>query len=196
MAQRPTYFRGRAAFRTWLKKHHERRTELFVGFYKKKSGTIGITYQEALDEALCFGWIDGVVNSVDADSYMHRFTPRKAKSHWSLTNVRRFAELDAAGEVSPSGRAAFERRTVERTGKASYEQPHAEFTRAQAKTLRANAKAWAFYETQPPSYKRVTKFWVTSAKQDATRERRLEVLITCCAKGERIPQFISPVGKH
>ncbi len=192
---KPIYFRGQPAFRQWLEKNHDKHNELFVGFYKKNSGKVGITYQEALDEALCFGWIDGVVKSLDAVSYMHRFTPRKSTSHWSNVNVRRFGELDAAKQVAPAGRAAFERRTADRTGKASYEQPLAELTSSQMKRLRANAKARVYYERQAPSYQRVTKFWVTSAKQEATRERRLDLLIKCCAKGERIPQFISPVGK-
>jgi uncharacterized protein YdeI (YjbR/CyaY-like superfamily) len=193
---KPIYFRGQAAFRKWLEKNHDKKNELFIGFYKKNSGKVGITYQEALDEALCFGWIDGIVKSVDAESYMHRFTPRKSTSHWSNVNVRRFGELDAAKQMAPPGRAAFARRTAERTGKAAFEQPPAELTPAHIRKLKANAKAWTFYEGQPPSYQRVTKFWVTSAKQEATRERRLELLITCCAKGERIPQFISPVGKR
>ena len=191
----PIYFRGQAEFRKWLEKHHDKKSELFIGFYKKNSGKAGITYQEALDEALCFGWIDGVVKSVDADSYLHRFTPRKATSHWSNVNVRRFGELHAAKQAAPPGHAAFERRTPERTGKAAYEQPPTELTGAQMKKLKANANAWAYYDSEAPSYKRVTKFWVTSAKQEATRERRLELLIKCSASGERIPQYISPVGK-
>jgi uncharacterized protein YdeI (YjbR/CyaY-like superfamily) len=193
---RPIYFRGQAEFRQWLEKNHDKKDELFIGFYKKNSGKAGITYQEALDEALCFGWIDGVVKSVDADSYMHRFTPRKATSHWSNVNVRRFGELHAAKQAAPPGQAAFERRTPERTGKAAYEQPPAELTSAQMRKFKVNAKAWAFYEGQPASYKRVTKFWVTAAKQEATRERRLALLIKCSARGERIPQYISPVGKR
>src|SRR5207244_2932556 len=115
---------------------HDRASELFIGFYKKNSAKVGITYQEALDEGLCFGWIDGIVRSVDADSYMHRFTPRKATSHWSNVNVRRFAELEAAGQVAPAGRAAFERRTPERTGQMSFEQPLAELTAAQTTKLK------------------------------------------------------------
>jgi uncharacterized protein YdeI (YjbR/CyaY-like superfamily) len=192
---KPIYFRRQAAFRKWLEKNHATKSELFIGFYKKNSGKVGITYQEALDEGLCFGWIDGVVRSVDAESYMHRFTPRQLNSHWSLVNVRRFGELDRASQIAPGGRAAFERRTPERTGKAAYEQPLAELTAAQTKKLKANAKAWAYYDSQTPSYKRVTKHWVTRAQQEATRERRLDLLIKCSAKGERIPQVISPVGQ-
>jgi uncharacterized protein YdeI (YjbR/CyaY-like superfamily) len=191
----PTYFRTQAAFRAWLTKHHAKKTEFWVGFYKMSSGKGGITYEQALDEALCFGWIDGVVKSVDAESYMHRFTPRKATSHWSFANVKRFAELDVAGLVAPAGRAAHGRRTPERTGKAAYEQPEAEFTAGQLKQIKANRKAWAFYSNQPPGYQRVVKHWVTRAKQEATRERRLALLIACSAKGERIPQYLSPPGK-
>jgi len=108
---KPIYFRGQAEFRKWLEKHHDTKTEQFIGFYKKSSGKTGITYQEALDVALCFGWIDGVVRSIDADSYMHRFTPRKPASHWSNVNVRRFGELAAAKQVAAAGHAAFARRT-------------------------------------------------------------------------------------
>jgi uncharacterized protein YdeI (YjbR/CyaY-like superfamily) len=194
-AVKPIYFRNQAAFRAWLEKNHDRKTELFIGFYKKGSSKKGITYQEALDEALCFGWIDGVVRSVDADSYMHRFTPRTARSHWSNVNVRRFAELDSSRQIAPPGRAAFARRTEERTGKASYEQPPVELTAAALKKLKSNAKAWTYYEKQAPRYQRVTKFWVMQAKQQTTRDRRLALLIECSEKGVRIPQFISPVGK-
>src|SRR3954468_20595305 len=119
---KPIYFRSQAHFREWLEKHHATKTEQWIGFYKVKSKKKGITYEEALDEALCYGWIDGIVKSVDADSYMHRFTPRKSTSHWSNVNVKRYGELERAGLVRAPGRAAWERRTDERTGKASYEQ--------------------------------------------------------------------------
>ena len=135
---KPIYFRTQAAFREWLEKHHATKSEQWIGFFKVKSKKKGITYEEALDEALCFGWIDGVVKSVDADSYMHRFTPRKPTSHWSNVNVKRYAELKAAGVTRPAGEAAHERRTPERTGKASYEQAPAELTPAQLKKFKAN----------------------------------------------------------
>lgn len=192
---KPKFFRTPAEFRVWLEKHHATENELWVGYYKKASGKGGMVYKEALDAALCFGWIDGVVKSVDAERYMQRYTPRKPTSHWSNVNVRRFGELDAAGLVSPAGRAAFERKTPERTGKASYEQPEAEFTRSQLRKLKANAKAWEFFQSQPPSYRKVVKHFVTRAKQESTRDRRLDLVIKHSAKGERIPQFISPVGK-
>jgi uncharacterized protein YdeI (YjbR/CyaY-like superfamily) len=194
-APKPKFFRTAADFRAWLEKSHASEAELWVGYYKKTSGKGGMVYREALDEALCFGWIDGIVKSIDGERYMQRYTPRKRSSHWSNVNVRRFGELHAEGRMAAPGRAAFGRRTPERTGKASYEQPLAALSPAQLKKLKANAKAWAFYNSQPPGYQRVVNHFVTRAKQEATRERRLELLIKCSAKGERIPQFISPPGK-
>ena len=191
----PTFFKTPAAFRAWLKKHHAKHDELWIGYYKKTSGKGGVIYKQALDEALCFGWIDGIVKSLDSERYMQRYTPRKKDSHWSLVNVRRFAELEAEGRIEPPGRAAFERKTAERTGKASFESPLVEFTPAQKKALQASAKASAFFEQQPPGYKRVVKHWVGAAKREETRERRMRLFLAHSAKGERIPQFISPVGK-
>ena len=194
-APRPTFFRAPALFRAWLSKNHDKKTELWVGFYKKASGKGGMTYKEAVDESLCFGWIDGILKSIDGDSFKQRYTPRKKDSHWSLVNVRRFAELDVEGRIAPPGRAAFERKTAARTGKASYESAPSEFTAAQTKQLKANTKAWQFLESMSPSYNRAVRHWVTTAKQEATKERRLALLIECSVKGERIPQFISPQGK-
>jgi uncharacterized protein YdeI (YjbR/CyaY-like superfamily) len=187
----PVFFETPAAFRAWLKKHHARETELWMGYWKKVSGKPGLTYKVALDEALCWGWIDGIVKSIDGHSYMQRWTPRKKDSHWSLVNVRRFGELEAEGRVAPPGRAAFERRTPERTGRASFESPPQEFTPEQERKLKANRKAWQFFESTPAGYKRTVKFWVTQAKQAETRERRLDRLIEYSAKGERLPQFTS-----
>jgi uncharacterized protein YdeI (YjbR/CyaY-like superfamily) len=192
---KPRHFRTQADFREWLEKHHASKTEEWIGFYKATSKKKGITYQEAIDEALCFGWIDGIVKSVDADSYMHRFTPRKATSHWSNINVRRYAELKAAGLIRPAGEAAYARRTDERTGKASYERVVPDLTAAQLKQIKANRKAWEFFQKQPPGYQKVCRHYVTSAKQEATRERRLQNLIACSAEGRRLDQFISPPGK-
>lgn len=193
---KPTFFRTPAAFNAWLGKHHQRKTEFWVGYYKKASGKGGMTYKEALDEAMCFGWIDGVVQSVDADSYKQRWTPRKKDSHWSLVNVRRYAELDAAGRVQPPGRAAYARRTDARTGKASFEQPLAAFSPAQLGKLKADKTGWAFFEAQPFGYTRAVKHWVTTARQEATRDRRLAQLLECNAEGERIPRFTSSPPKR
>jgi uncharacterized protein YdeI (YjbR/CyaY-like superfamily) len=194
MALAPTFFRSPGSFRRWLKKNHANETELWIGYYKKASGKGGMVYKEALDQALCFGWIDGVVRSIDAECYMQRFTPRKKDSHWSNVNVRRFSELDAAGLIEPAGRAAYNRRTPERTGKASIESPPAEFTRTQTRSLKSNPRAWAYWYAQPPGYKRLVKHWVTTAKREATRERRLQLLVECCAKGRRIPPFGPPLA--
>ena len=190
-AAAPTFFRTANDFRRWLERNHEDKAELWIGYYKKAAGKAGMVYKEALDQALCFGWIDGVVRSIDEQSYMQRFTPRTKRSHWSNVNVRRFGELEAAGLVQPAGRAAFNRRTPERTGKASFESPPAELTAAQTKLLKANRKAWTYWIAQPPGYRRTVKHWVTTAKQEATRQRRLNLLIECCAEGRRIPQFTS-----
>jgi len=190
-AAAPTFFRTPAAFRDWLEKNHAKEVELWIGYYKKASGKGGMVYKEALDQALCFGWIDGVVRSIDEHSYMQRFTPRTKTSHWSNVNVRRFGELETAGLIHPAGRAAYDRRTPERTGKASFESPLAELSAAQTKLLKANAKAWKFWNLQPPGYQRTVKHWVTTAKQETTRLRRLNLLIECCADGRRIPQLTS-----
>lgn len=192
---RPRFFKTPAAFRAWLAKNHAKETELWIGYYKKASGKGGMVYKEALDEALCFGWIDGVVKSIDGETYMQRWTPRKKDSHWSLVNIRRFAELEAEGRMAPSGREAYARKTAKRTARASYEMPEQEFTSAQLRQLKANRKAWAHFESMTPSYKRTVKHWVTTAKREETRQSRLDRLIELGAKGERLPQFISPPGK-
>ena len=185
----PVFFRTPAIFRKWLKKNHATATELWIGYHKKSSGKGGMFYKEALDEALCFGWIDGVVKSIDTESYMQRFTPRKQNSHWSNANVRRCAELEAAGLIEPAGRAAYGRRTPERTGKASFESAPVELRPSQLRRLKANPGVWKYWSAQPPGYQRTVKHWLASAKQDATRERRLNLLIDCCAEGRRLPQF-------
>ena len=193
---KPRHFKTPAAFASWLARNHASKTELWIGFHKKASGRGGMVYKQALDEALCWGWIDGLVKSIDADSYMQRFTPRKKDSHWSLVNVRRFGELDAAGRIHPAGRAAFGRRTAERTGKASFETPEKELTPAMTRQFRANKKAWEFWEEQPRGYRRLIKHWVTTAKQEETRARRLARLIEYCGKRERIPPFAPPPARR
>lgn len=192
---KPRFFRTAAEFREWLRKRGQSETELWMGYYKKATGKGGLTYRDALDEALCFGWIDGIVKSIDDESYMQRWTPRKKQSHWSLVNIRRMGALDAAGRLDPTGREAFARRDPEKSARASYEQPERYFSPAQLKQLKSNRKAWEHFAAQPPGYQRTVKHWVTSAKQEATRERRLAKLIACGARGERIPGFISPVAK-
>jgi uncharacterized protein YdeI (YjbR/CyaY-like superfamily) len=181
------HFESQQAFRKWLEKNHDKVTELFVGFYKKDSGRTGMSYKEAVDQALCFGWIDGVKHRVDEESYSLRFTPRKKKSYWSAVNTKRFAELHAQGLVAPSGQAAFDARDPSETQRYSFEREKAEvFAPELEAKFRAKKKAWKFFEAQPPGYRRLNTFRVMSAKQEATRVKRLEKLIEASAAGKRL----------
>ena len=185
----PTYFSAAAEFRRWLRTHHADTEELIVGFSKKGSGEGGLTYKEAVDEALCVGWIDGVRRRVDDRRYSIRFSPRKPKSIWSLVNIARVAELTSEGRMRPAGVAAFERRDASRSGVYSFEQENVALTPTQRKAFRANPDAWDFFQGQAPWYRRVATWWVISAKREATRERRLAALIGHSANGETLPQL-------
>ncbi len=189
----PRFFARPADLRAWLEEHHETKRELWVGFYRKGSGRPSITWPEAVDEALCFGWIDGIRKRIDEDAYVIRFTPRKRSSRWSTVNVARVRVLARGGRMRPAGRAAFEARAEARTGVYSYEQRHrARLDRAAGREFRANAGAWTFFEAQPPGYRRIVVWWVVSAAKEETRRRRLATLIEHSAKGERIPLLGSP----
>lgn len=193
MAQRkgaaPKFFRTPADFRRWLEKNHADVAELWVGFHKKGSGKPSITWPESVDEALSFGWIDGVRRSIDETSYEIRFTPRRSTSIWSAVNTRRAKELIAEGRMAEAGIRAFEKRSDERSGVYSFEQrKEAKFDPALETRFRARAKAWRFFEAQPPGYRRLAAFWVMSAKKEETRLRRLAELIARSANGERLPQ--------
>jgi uncharacterized protein YdeI (YjbR/CyaY-like superfamily) len=182
-------------FRAWLAEHHETETELLVGFYKKGTGRPSITWPESVDQALCFGWIDGVRRRLDEASYSIRFTPRKARSTWSAVNVKRMEELVEQGLAAPAGVAAFERRAEDRTAIYAYEQRRAaRLDPDQQRRLRANERAWAFFEAQPPSYQRTATHWVTSAKKPETRERRLAQLIEHSEAQRTIPRLTRPTG--
>jgi uncharacterized protein YdeI (YjbR/CyaY-like superfamily) len=180
------YFRTAAEFRRWLAAHHAGEKELLVGFYKKASGIAGITYQEAVDEALCYGWIDGIKKRVDEARYTHRFSPRKADSIWSLVNARRLEELIAAKRVATPGLEAWQRRDPKKTGVYSFENRPKTFEPALERTFKAEKAAWAFFCAQPPGYRRLMTFYVMSAKQPETRARRLAALIKTSAEGKRI----------
>ena len=182
----PTFFKTPAAFRTWLEKHHQKATELLVGFYKKDSGKPSITWPESVDQALCFGWIDGVRRRIDDVSYSIRFTPRKQSSNWSAINIARVAELTKLGLMQPAGLAAFERRSEEKSRIYSYENAVRTLDPAAEKTFRANRKAWKYFNEQAPSYRRVAVYWVLSAKREETRARRLTTLIEDSADGRRL----------
>ncbi len=183
---KPRYFRSQTDFRRWLAANHASARELLVGFYKKASGKGGIGYKEAVDEALCFGWIDGIKKRVDEQRYTHRFTPRKAGSTWSLINANRVKELIAARRMARPGLDAFERRDPKKTGIYSFEQRPAAFDPALERQFKRHTAAWTFFRAQPPGYQRLMTFFVMSAKQPATRERRLAVLVKSSAEGKRI----------
>jgi uncharacterized protein YdeI (YjbR/CyaY-like superfamily) len=183
---KPTFFRSPADFRAWLDRHHASEQELWVGFYKVKSGKGGMVYREALDEALCYGWIDGLVRRVDDVSYMQRFTPRKKDSTWSTVNMRRVKELTAEGRMHPAGLAAFERRDPRKTGRYSFEQGQVVLAPGFTRRLRAHRAAHAYFEAQPPGYRRLATWWVMSAKKEETRARRFATLLEDCAAGRRI----------
>lgn len=183
----PIYFDSPAAFRRWLKTHHAKATEVLVGFWKKETGEPSLSWSESVDEALCFGWIDGVRRSVDSRRYTIRFTPRRPGSNWSAINVAKMARLEQEGRLHPAGRKAFEARTAQRTQVYSYEQrAEARLTAEQSKAFRANTKAWAWFQEQAASYRQSAVYWVSTAKQEATRERRFASLVRDSAKGLRV----------
>lgn len=191
---KPSFFSTPEKFRAWLAKNHDTVTEIYVGFYRKNSGKGGITYLEAVDEALCFGWIDGVRLRLDEVSYLNRFSPRRAGSYWSSVNIAKAKGLQAAGRMMPPGLAVFERRDEARAARYSFEAKAAAFDAASVKKFRANRKAWAYFKAKAPGYQRTTTFWVMSAKQQATRDRRLAALIEHSAEGRPIP-LLTPVPR-
>lgn len=188
----PKYFSKPAELRKWLERHHATEPELWVGFHKKHTGVPSLTWPESVDEALCFGWIDGIRKSVDEDRYVIRFTPRKPKSNWSNVNIKRVAELTKLGRMTPAGLKAFEERDRKRD--YSYEETRSRsFTPEQEKAFRANRKAWKFFEEQPPGYRKTLIYWVTSAKKEATQTSRLQKLIDACAAGRRMGDSFTAV---
>src|ERR1044072_1714575 len=182
----PKFFNSPEKFREWLERNHDSATELMIGFHKKSSGKKSLTYAEALDEALCFGWIDGVRKSLNETSYMQRFTPRKPRSIWSNINVKHVERLRKEGRMQRAGIEAYERRSPERTGIYSFENRPRELSPEFEKTFRQNKAAWKFFQEQPPGYKRLMVFRTMSAKKEETRLRRLKQLIESSEKGERM----------
>lgn len=182
----PTFFKTPGDLRRWLERNHASATELWIGMYRKASGKGGVTYKEALDEALCIGWIDGVRKRLDEESFVQRFTPRRPDSYWSAVNIKRAQELIEAGRMHATGLAAFERRDSLKAEKYSFERQNAKLDPGMEKRFRANPRAWAFFESQPPGYRRLIAHWVTSAKKEETRQRRLETLIKESAARRRV----------
>ncbi len=182
----PRSFKTPAAFRAWLTRHHGTEKALVLRLFKKHAATQGMTYPQALEEALCFGWIDGVVAALDDVTYAHRFTPRKPKSIWSNVNVAKAEALIAAGRMTPAGMAVYAARDPARTGIYSFEKEAALLAPAYRKQFRAARAAWAWFESQPPGYKRLMIHRVMSAKREETRLRRLGQLIAASAKRIRL----------
>lgn len=188
MTMQPLFFETAEKFRAWLEKHHDRATELLVGFHKKGSGKPSMTWPESVDQALSFGWIDGIRRRIDDDSYTIRFSPRRQTSIWSAVNIRRAKELIELGLMRPAGLRAFERRREEKSRLYSYEH-EPKLQRDAEKRFRANRKAWAYFSAQPPGYRRVAIHFVASARKEETRARRLARLIDDSAHGRRLAEY-------
>jgi uncharacterized protein YdeI (YjbR/CyaY-like superfamily) len=187
------YFASPAELRAWFEANHETAPELWVGFWKKETGRPSPTWSEAVDEALCFGWIDGIRKRVDGESYTNRFTPRRKGSTWSAVNVKKVEALVGQGRVRPAGLKAFEARDPASTNLYSFEREHAALAPEQEAELRANPAAWAYWQSRPPSYRKAASHWVISAKQSETRARRLATLVADCAAGRTIGPLTRPV---
>jgi len=187
---KPRFFASPDEWRAWLEKHHADSDELWVGFYKRDSGRPSITWPESVDGALCFGWIDGIRKSLDPQSYMIRFTPRKARSTWSAINIKRVRELEKSGLMHAAGLAAFDKRDGDRSAIYAYEQRKAaKLPREFEKQFRENKDAWSFFHSQPPWYQRTSTYWVISAKKEETQLKRLAILINCSARKRNIPSL-------
>ena len=185
----PILFETAASLRKWFIKNHLKEKELIVGFYKVGSGKASVTWSEAVDQALCFGWIDGIRRSIDEESYSNRFTPRKPASNWSAINIRKVEELKKKGLMSEEGLAAFDKRTESRSAIYSYEKEPEKLEREFKKRFKANKKAWAFFQSTAPSYQKACINWVVGARQEATRLSHLEELIRDSEAGQKIKQF-------
>lgn len=180
------FFETPADFRKWLEENHRTETELLVGYYKVATKKPSMNWSESVDEALCFGWIDGVRRSIDDDSYCIRFTPRNPKSNWSAVNIKKVEEMIRLDKMTPAGLAAFEKRKEDRSVIYSYENPPEKLNSEMEAHFRNNKAAWDFFEKQPPSYRKPRLLWVMSAKQAATQFIRLDKLIAACAEGKRL----------
>ncbi|MEO9871741.1 YdeI/OmpD-associated family protein [Ekhidna sp.] len=183
-----TFFPEPNDFRKWLMENHEKKTELWVGYYKKATGKPSVTWPDTVDQALCFGWIDGIRRKLDDEAYQVRFTPRKPNSHWSHVNIRKIKELKKEKLLMPAGIAAYQKRKPENSGNASFEQKNVKLSKAYESQLKANKKAWNFfYEKLAPSYRKQSIWWVMSAKREETREKRLNILIKCSSQEDKVP---------
>ena len=187
----PTFFPTSSEWRQWLVQHHRTAPELWVGFYKKDAGRTTITWPESVDEALCFGWIDGLRKRVDELSYTIRFSPRRPGSIWSRVNINRAEILLAQGRMLPVGREAFAARQENKSGIYSYEQRTPDLEDPYRRVLQQTSAAWEFFAAQPASYRKAISWWIVSAKREETRLKRLAQLTDCSARGERVPAFLT-----
>ena len=182
----PRFFKNPEAFRKWLAANHDKSTELWVGYYKKETGKPTITWPESVEEALCYGWIDGIRKKFDEQSYMIRFTPRKPTSAWSTINMRNVDRLIKEERMQPAGMKAWEKRKEYRSGIYAYEQRSAELVEPYSSKFARHKKAWNFFQEQPPGYRKIMNWYIVSAKQEKTRLARLEILIAASAEGKRL----------
>ena len=186
-SEAPLFFESPDAFRAWLAENHDRLDVQWVGFYKKATGLPSITWPESVDQALCFGWIDGLRKSIDDRSYKIRFTPRRTGSHWSAKNLARMTELLDEGLVHSAGKDVYEARDPRKEARTSYEQGSVDLPDEYLARIRSNERAWAYFQAAAPSYRKQTTWWIVSAKREATRDRRLETLIESSEAGVVIP---------
>jgi uncharacterized protein YdeI (YjbR/CyaY-like superfamily) len=192
MSEDAVFFASPEEFRAWLEAHHATASEFWLGYYKKATGRPSLTWVQAVEEALCFGWIDGKLQRIDEHSHRQRFTPRRTGSNWSAVNIAKVAELRAQGRMTPAGEAAFAARRENRSAVYSYERRHeATFDAEQETAFRGNGGAWAWFGEQSQSYRTLATFWVVSAKRPDTRARRLATLIECSAEGRKVPALAS-----
>ena len=185
----PLFFPTPQDLRAWFLKNASSENELWVGYYHKKSGIPSITWSESVDEALCFGWIDGIRYNVGENSYKIRFTPRSPKSHWSAVNLKKMEELINSGKMTSVGMEVFEKRDKERQKLASYEQQVVKFSKQYLVGFKANKSAWTYFRKLAPSYKKASIHWVMSAKREETRQNRLKIFINSCAEQRKIPML-------
>jgi uncharacterized protein YdeI (YjbR/CyaY-like superfamily) len=186
------FFVDRAEFRAWLERHHDTATEVWVGFFRKGTRRTTLDYPASVEEALCFGWIDGVRKKIDEDSYTNRFTPRRPGSNWSEVNIRRVHELTARGRMAPAGLREFEARKATPAGYSFEQRGTMEFDAVMETRFRANPAAWDWWTAAPPGYRKFAIWWVLSAKREATRARRLETLIADSAAGRKVGPMRRP----
>jgi amphi-Trp domain-containing protein len=192
----PIFFEDAAALRGWFEANHDKAPELWLGLRKKGSGLTSVSYKEAVDVALCFGWIDSAMKPIDATSYRQRFTPRRKGSVWSAVNIARVGELVRLGLMHPAGMTAFEARDPAKTNRYSFEQAEVRLAEPYEARFRENPAAWRFFQSQPPSYRKAATWWVMSAKREETRERRLRTLIEDSEQGRRIAPLTFPARKE